>query len=206
MKLSHFLLIVFIACLSSCKVTETTNLYHTFTNEYDVVGVQQSDVIEVYHQMDEEYLALKMLNKTDSNYFFDWSQSTLSINNKVLPIGGSRDTALLAPGEFYEAFIPLIYKLENAKVDLADTSTTITLTTHLNFLDKDGSHFANTYTMYRLGSSEVLSGAVASQEGVNYLKTSKSRERISGKETIKTAGTGIVLIAIIIASATLEDE
>ncbi|MGB1037939.1 MAG: hypothetical protein ACPGYY_04770 [Bacteroidia bacterium] len=199
MKLHLPLLVFLTAFFSSCYVTKTTNLYHHFTNEFDVVGEVQTEKIQVYHQIIGNDLSIKMVNISDSNYLFNWSKSTISINDRILPTVSRTGTSLIPSNNVFEISVPLVQELSNQGISLKDTSQAIVVKTYFTYSDvSEQTHYTNTYTFERISTSSTI----MQKEGVNALKTTEQEEELQGGTTVM----GLLLSTFVVIVAATSDE
>ena len=199
MKLHPPILVLCVFLLSSCYTYKTNSLYHNFTNEFDVIGQVQTDRIQVYHQVVGDDLSVKMVNISDTNYLFNWSKSTVSINNQLITTGTGIGTALIPPGKIFEVRIPFVQELQNQGISLLDTAKPIHVKTYLTWSDiSEQNFYTNTYTMQRIGTSKSRS----MEDGVNAIRTVETVEELSGGGTFFS----IVLGTIMMAAVLMADE
>lgn len=199
MKLHLPILVLCVSLLSSCYTYKTNSLYHNFTNEFDAIGQVQTDRIQVYHQVVGNDLSVKMVNISDTNYLFNWSKSTVSINNQLITTGTGIRTALIPPGKIFEVRIPFVQELQNQGISLLDTAKPINVKTYLTWSDiSEQNFYTNTYTMQRIGTSTSRS----TEDGVNAIHTAETVEELSGGGTFFT----IVLGTIMKAPVLMADE
>ena len=217
--------------MSSCYVTKNKTVYHQFTNEYNVDFDRELFSIHVLHQLDDRHMVIKMTNNSDSNYLFNWSRSSILLNETIVPLNStfinseliyerieslddtqivkkdiqvlndSINTVLLPPNHIYKVMILLTAELHTAQISLSDTIIDIDIETRLTFSEPDESEY---YTnTYNL--ERIGASTVKNEQvGLNTLKTRESYEELDGGKTLKNFFTLTLTSAVLIAAVLSE--
>ncbi len=197
MKLALPILAFLTLLLASCTTYKTVNTYHHFTNEFDVVGQVQNPKIEVYHQIINDNLAIRMVNISDTNYLFNWSKSTVSINDRIITAGNGTTTTLIPPSKMFEVNIPLVEELKRQGIQLNNTAQPIVIKTYLTWSNMEEDQiYTNTYSLNRVRVDDKPS----QKQGANTIAQSRIIEEISGGATFITLAGSVILLAILIDS------
>lgn len=160
-----------------------------------MIGQVQTDRVQVYHQIIGEDLYIKMVNISDTNYLFNWSKSTVAINNQLIPTGNGVETSLIPPGKIFELKIPFLSELRNQGISLLDTAKPIQVKTYLTWSDiAEENYYTNTYTMQRIGTSTSRS----IEDGVNSIRTTEQVEEFSGGGAFFTILVSTVLMVTVL--------
>ena len=183
--------------LNACTTTTYTARYHHFTNEFDVVGQVELTDLEVYHQMDLNFLSIKVINLTNNSYFFHKQKTKVYINEDIIYLADNEEIAILKNKVVSEIKIPLALILKEGGISLKDTSNEINIRTELLFSDfSKKNYFTNSYRLKRTDVNRV----VDPKEGSNSMVEIVSQKRLDLGKTLANSTMGIVTFLAIAAT------